>query len=70
MNGISAPAATAARAIADAIARHAITAAGSAIVARDYLDQAAVDGATGPITDYALGGALLAAASGHGLGRI
>ena len=69
MTDASAPAASAARAIADAILRHAQTAAGIALVARGYGDQSTADSAVGPIGDYALGCAIALAASNWGVFR-
>lgn len=59
----AAPAATAAQGIAAALLRHAITAAGSAIVARGWVDQSTATSAVGPLSDYALGVAMMAGAS-------
>ena len=69
MTDSSAPAASAARAIAGAILRHALTAAGTALVARGYVDQGTADSAVGPIGDYVLGSAVALAASSWGVFR-
>ena len=69
MTDTSAPAASAARAIAGAILRHALTAAGTTLVAHGYVDQATADGAIGPVADYALGTALACASAGWGVFR-
>ncbi len=58
-----APAATAAKAVAGALLRHAITVAGTALVAHGLVDQQTADSATGPIADYALGGGLAVGAA-------
>ncbi len=64
MSDASAPAATAARAIAAALLRHALTAAGAALVAHRYVDQTTADSAVGPIGDYVLGAGLTLGATG------
>jgi hypothetical protein len=61
-----APAATAARAILAAVVRHAITAAGTALVAHGYLDQATADAATSPIADEAVGALMIVGAGAWG----
>lgn len=63
---VPAPAATAARAIAAALLRHALTAAGTALVARGYVDQATSDTAIGPIGDYIVGAGIAIGATGWG----
>ena len=65
----AAPAASAARAVAGAILRHALTAIGTALVAHRYVDQATADSAVGPIADYVLGAAIALGASGWGVIR-
>ena len=69
MTDASAPAATAARAIAGAILRHILTAAGTALVAHGYVDQDTANSAVGPIDDYVLGAAIALGASGWGVIR-
>ncbi|MDH7640529.1 Pam3-gp28 family putative phage holin [Sphingomonas oryzagri] len=63
MNDLPSPASTAARAIAAAIVRHVITAAGTALVAHGYVDQDTVNGAVSPIADEVLGALLVAGAA-------
>lgn len=60
----SAPAASAAHAIAGAIVRHALTAAGTALVAHGYVDQQTATNAIDPLADYVLGAALAFGAAG------
>lgn len=69
MSDAAAPAASAARASAGAIVRHALTVAGTALVAHGYVDQGTADGAISPIADYELGAALALGASGWGVLR-
>lgn len=69
MTDASAPAASAARAIAGAIIRHALTAAGTALVAHGYVDQGTADSAVGPIGEYVLGVAIAGGAAGWGVFR-
>lgn len=57
MDSEAAPAATAAKVIAGALLRHAIT-AGETALSKGYLDQQTGDSATGPIADYVLGAGL------------
>ncbi len=64
-----APAATAARAIAAALIRHAITAAGTALVAHGYVDQGTVNDAVSPIADEVLGVAVVVASAGWSVVR-
>ncbi len=64
-----APAASAANAIAGALIRHGITAAGTALVAHGYLDQQIVDSATDPLADYLLGAGLVAGSAIWSAGR-
>lgn len=66
MPNAAAPAANAARAIAAALLRHALTAAGATLVAHRYVDQATADSAIGPIGDYVLGAALTLGSAGWG----
>ena len=63
------PAATAAKGIAAALLRHALTAGGAALVAHRYVDQATADSAVGPIGDYVLGAALTLGSAGWGVIR-
>lgn len=69
MTDIPAPAASAAKAIAGALIRHALTAAGTAIVARGVIDQQTADGITGAAGDYVLGAGLALASAGWGVLR-
>lgn len=63
MTEIPAPAATAARAIAGAVLRHALTIAGTALVARGYVDQETAHNAVPPIADYLVGAAMATASA-------
>lgn len=65
----TAPAATAARAIAAALLRHALTFLGAWLVRKGYVDQSATDSAIGPIGDYVLGAALTLGSAGWGMLR-
>lgn len=58
------PAASAARAIALAILRHCLTAAGTALVAHGVVDQGTVNDAVSPIADEILGAVIVAGAAG------
>lgn len=64
-----APAATAARAIAAAVLRHVLTAAGTSLVARGYLDQGTVNDAVSPFADEILGALIVCASAGWGVVR-
>ena len=64
MSDPAAPAATAARAVAGALLRHAITATGTVLVAHGWLDQQTADSVIGPVADEALGIALTLGAAG------
>lgn len=57
------PAATAGRAVALAVLRHGLTAAGTALVAHGYIDQGTVNDAVSPIADEILGAAIVAASA-------
>lgn len=57
--------ATPARAIAGALTRHALTAAGSALAAHGGIDQASVTGAVPALADEAVGLALVGAGAGR-----
>ena len=65
----AAPAATAAKAVAGALLRHFITAAGVTLVSKGYVDQQTADSATGPIADYVLGAGLAVGAPGWSVFR-
>ena len=64
MTDTTGPAASAARAVAGALLRHFITAAGVTLVSKGYVDQQTADSATGPIADYVLGAGLAVGAAG------
>ena len=66
MTDFHAPAATAAKAIAGTLLRHAITAAGALLVAQGIVDQSTASSATAPIADYVLGAGLALGAAGWG----
>lgn len=62
--GSAAPAASAARAVLMALGRHALTAAGTALVAHGYVDQQTATSAVEPITEYLAGVLVAAGAAG------
>ena len=64
-----APAATAAKAIAGALLRQAITVAGTALVAHRVVDQQTADSLTGPVGDYVLGAGLALGSAGWSVFR-
>ncbi|USI71603.1 hypothetical protein [Sphingomonas morindae] len=69
MPELTAPAATASRAILGALARKAITIAGTALISHGLVDQGTVDAATGPIADYLVGAGLILASGAWSIAR-
>ncbi len=65
----TAPAATAAKAVAGAFLRHILAALGIWLVRNGMLDQQAADSATGPIADYILGAGIASGAAGWSMFR-
>ena len=69
MSEISAPAATAARAITGAVVRSLLKILGTALVTRGLVDQGTVDGAIPMLAEEIAGSLLVAAASGWSVVR-
>lgn len=65
----TAPAATAARAIAGALLRHVLTAAGTALVAHGWLDEQTASSAVAPIAEFVIGTAVACGAAGWAAAR-
>jgi hypothetical protein len=57
------PASTAARSIAGALARHALTLIGAYLVHHGWAEEGTVNAAVSPIADYLVGGAIVVASA-------
>jgi hypothetical protein len=62
-------ASTAARAIAGALARHALTLTGAYLVHHGWVEEGIVNSAVSPLADYAVGGAIVVSSASWGAVR-
>ena len=69
MSDLPSPGRTALRAVAAVIVRHLLTAAGTYLAHRGWVDQATADSAVGPIADELLGAGLVIGSAGWGVVR-
>lgn len=66
---LTAPAATAMRAVLGAIVRHCLTFAGTALVAHGFADEATAKAAVPPIAEFLVGGIVILVAACWSAGR-